>query len=58
MSERLAFDPLGTYAVSFELAGFKRLVFDSALIQAGFNADDQWQAGLVECPEDDDGHKR
>src|SRR5262245_48740067 len=31
--------PVGTYAVSFDLTGFKRLCFDSVVIQAGFNAE-------------------
>jgi hypothetical protein len=31
--------PIGTYAVSFELAGFKKNVRDGIVIQAGFNAE-------------------
>src|SRR5690349_8169930 len=31
--------PVGSYIVSFELTGFKRLVFNDVLIQAGFNAE-------------------
>jgi hypothetical protein len=31
--------PIGTYAVSFELAGFKKTVRDGVVIQAGFNAE-------------------
>jgi hypothetical protein len=31
--------PIGTYSVAFELTGFKRLVFDTIVIQAGFNAE-------------------
>src|SRR5262249_25679807 len=31
--------PVGTYTVAFELTGFKRLVFNAVVIQAGFNAE-------------------
>ena len=31
--------PIGTYTVTFELAGFKKLVHDGIVIQAGFNAE-------------------
>jgi hypothetical protein len=31
--------PIGTYSVSFELSGFKKLVRDGVIIQAGFNAE-------------------
>jgi hypothetical protein len=31
--------PIGTYAVAFELPGFKTLVFENVAIQAGFNAE-------------------
>src|SRR3954466_6045457 len=31
--------PIGTYAVSFELTGFKKLVRSDIIIQAGFNAE-------------------
>src|SRR5205809_6223630 len=30
--------PIGTYTVTFELAGFKKLVRDGVIITAGFNA--------------------
>src|SRR6266511_4104954 len=31
--------PIGTYAVSFELTGFKKTVREGIVIQAGFNAE-------------------
>jgi hypothetical protein len=31
--------PIGTYTVTFELAGFKKFVRDDIIIQAGFNAE-------------------
>lgn len=31
--------PIGTYTVAFELAGFKKLIRDGVVIQAGFNAE-------------------
>ena len=31
--------PIGTYAVTFELAGFKKTIRDGVVIQAGFNAE-------------------
>src|SRR5437588_7723979 len=31
--------PIGTYTVTFELAGFKKLVRTDIVIQAGFNAE-------------------
>src|SRR5262245_61814380 len=31
--------PIGTYTVSFELAGFKKFVRSDIIIQAGFNAE-------------------
>src|SRR5213594_2381647 len=31
--------PIGTYTLMFDLAGFKKLVRDGIIIQAGFNAE-------------------
>ena len=57
---RIAFPnlPIGVYSVTFELAGFKRMVRADVRIQAGFNAEVNGRLELSTRRRDRDRHRR